>query len=61
MEKAHMDRYLVERAALPTGDWSKESRVWAEENGIVAANQQKYKSNITREEVVEMMYRDRVK
>lgn len=59
--KAHMDRYLAERAAMPPGDWSKDSRAWAEQNGIVATNPPKYKSNITREEVVEMMYRDRVK
>lgn len=43
------------------GDWSKEARDWAEENGIVTGDEggKRYKSHITREEAVIMLYRSK--
>ena len=57
---AWMDRYLAQRAQEPPAAWSAEARAWAEEAGIVrgdGAGQMRYRSFVTREETVEMLYR----
>lgn len=58
--KEYMDQYLMELAAKNPSDWSKDARIWAEENGIIqgdANGNKKYKSNITREEAVAILFR----
>ncbi len=54
-----LDSYLSERAKLPPSEWSQEARRWAENNSIVQGDttgQKRYKSYITREETVTMLY-----
>ena len=54
-----MNKWIAEQAAKEPGEWSKESRAWAEANGIVkgtgAGNS--YGAPATREQVVEFIYR----
>ena len=58
--KEYMDQYLSSLASQQPSDWSKDARIWAEENGIIqgdANGNKKYKSNITREEAVAILFR----
>ena len=58
--KEYMDQYLMEQAVKAPASWSSEERAWAESNGIIQGDDQgrkKYKSNVTREELVTMLYR----
>lgn len=58
--KEYMDQYLMEQAAKAPASWSAEERAWAESNGIIQGDDQgrkKYKSHVTREELVTMLYR----
>ena len=54
-----LEKYFEKVAKEQPGDWSKEARDWAEENGIVTGDKggKRYKSHITREEAVTMLYR----
>ena len=55
-----MDAYLTERAKQEPGSWSADARKWAEKNGIIqgdADGAKRYKSFITREEAVAILYR----
>lgn len=54
-----MSVYLADLAKQDPGDWSADARSWAEENGIVTGDEggKRYKSLITREEAVTMLYR----
>lgn len=54
-----LEKYFEKVAKERPGDWSKEARDWAEENGIVTGDEggKRYKSHITREEAVTMLYR----
>lgn len=54
-----LEKYFEKVAKEQPGDWSKEARDWAEENGIVTGDEggKRYKSHITREEAVTMLYR----
>lgn len=57
---AFMDRYLTDRAKLAPSNWSNEARTWAEGAKIIqgsADGDKKYKSFVTREELVQMLYR----
>ena len=58
--KEYMDQYLSSLASQQPSDWSKDAREWAEENGIIQGDdkgRKKYKSSITREEAVAILYR----
>lgn len=58
--KAYMSQYLTELAAKNPSDWSAGSREWAEKNGIIQGDgngNMRYKSNVTREELVTMLQR----
>ena len=58
--KEYMDQYLSGLAAQEPSAWSADARAWAESNGIIQGDDQgrkKYKSNVTREELVQMLYR----
>lgn len=54
-----LEKYFEKVSKEQPGDWSKEARDWAEENGIVTGDEEgkRYKSHITREEAVTMLYR----
>lgn len=54
-----LEKYFEKVAKEQPGDWSKEARDWAEKNGIVTGDEEgkRYKSHITREEAVTMLYR----
>lgn len=54
-----LEKYFEKVSKEQPGDWSKEARDWAEENGIVTGDEggKRYKSHITREEAVTMLYR----
>lgn len=56
-----LEKYFEKVAKERPGDWSKEARDWAEENGIVTGDEggKRYKSHITREEAVTMLYRSK--
>ena len=52
--------YLAETAAKAPSAWSADARAWAESKGIVQGNdagQKKYRASVTREELVQMLYR----
>ena len=58
--KEYMDQYLSGLAAQEPSTWSADARAWAESNGIIQGDDQgrkKYKSHVTREELVTMLYR----
>jgi hypothetical protein len=58
--KEYMQRYEEERASLEPGEWSREARDWAEEQGIVrgdANGNKRWKSYLTREEYAVTEYR----
>lgn len=58
--KEYQTRYETERAELEPGDWSREARLWAEENGIVqgdTAGVKKYRSACTREQMAVFLFR----
>lgn len=57
---AFMDRYLANRAKLAPSAWSNEARAWAEKANIVQGGSdgdKKYQSFVTREELVQMLFR----
>lgn len=57
--KAFMERYEEEKAAKQPDTWSAAARDWAEKNGYIngdADGQKRYKSNVTREELAQVMY-----
>ena len=56
-----MEVWLAERRKLEPSKWSKDAREWAESNGVIAGDERgnkMYKSFITREEAVAMLYRE---
>ena len=58
--KEYMSQYLMELAAKQPSDWSSGSREWAEKSGIIQGDgngNMRYKSNVTREELVTMLQR----
>lgn len=58
--KMMMNQYLEEKNNEKPGDWSKNSRKWAEANGLIKGDEngnKRYKANITREEFTEVLYR----
>lgn len=61
--KEYLEKYMAEVAAKAPSAWSKEARTWAEENeiiignGVTTGNDMEYKSNVTREELVMMLFR----
>lgn len=59
--KRYMEKYNRELQQLPPSEWSVNSRTWAEMNGIIKGteNGMAYKAPLTREEYVEMEYRQR--
>ena len=55
-----MNTWIVESASKPASDWSADSRVWAENLGLIAGDQngnKMYKKFITREEFIAVLYR----
>ena len=57
-----MDRYLTNRAKLAPSAWSNEARAWAEKANIVQGSsdgEKKYQSFVTREELVQMLFRSK--
>lgn len=57
---AFMDRYLTDRARQAPAPWSAQARDWAEKAGIVQGGsdgERKYKSFVTREELIQMLFR----
>lgn len=57
-----LEKYFEKVAKEQPGDWSADARKWAEENGIVQGDpngDKRYKSHITREEAVTMLYRSK--
>ena len=55
-----MNTWIVESASKPASDWSADSRVWAENLGLIAGDQngnKMYKKFITREEFVAVLHR----
>jgi N-acetylmuramoyl-L-alanine amidase len=56
-----LEKYFEKVSKEQPGDWSKEARDWAEKNGIVTGDEggKRYKSLITREEAVTMLYRSK--
>lgn len=57
--KEYMNQYLDELAAKQPSAWSEDARKWAEENDVIEGTDKgklKYKSNPTREEVVQMLF-----
>lgn len=58
--KEYLDQYLYELATKKPSSWSAEQRAWAESTGIIHGDDKgnmRYKSNVTREELVVMLYR----
>lgn len=56
----YLERYLDEVADEKPGSWSKASRAWAEQKGLIRGDEtgnKRYKSDLTREEFVEVLYR----
>ena len=57
-----LEKYFEKVAKQDPSDWSADARKWAEENGIVQGDpngDKRYKSHITREEAVTMLYRSK--
>ena len=55
-----MDQWLEERAKKAPAVWSAQDRSWAESNGIIqgdAKGRKRYKSFVTREELVATLHR----
>lgn len=55
-----MNNYLLELAQKDASDWSVEARNWAENNGLVKGDGQgrkMYKKFMTREEMIQVLYR----
>lgn len=55
-----MSRYLWDQKTAAPSDWSEAARAWAESNGIIKGTGEgnlEYKRPVTREEMVEMLYR----
>lgn len=60
----YMERYEKERAQLPPSDWSAVGRRWAESEGIIKGDSDgnfAYRAPLSREEYVEMEYRQEQK
>lgn len=59
--KLFMERYNKEVRLQPPSEWSVDSRTWAELNGIIKGTEDgmAYKAPLTREEYVELEYRQR--
>ena len=58
--REYMDQYMTELAVKEPYDWSKDARAWAEGNGLIQGSghgRKKYKSPVTREELVQILYR----
>lgn len=57
--KEYMGRYEDEKAKADPGKWSEDAREWAEDNNIIQGdeNGMRYKSNVTREELVTVLKR----
>lgn len=58
--KVFMDQYMDDVSKQDPASWSKNSRNWAENAGLVKGDekgQKRYKSNITREEFIEVLHR----
>lgn len=57
--KEYMGRYEDEKAKADPGKWSEDAREWAEYNKIIQGdeNGMRYKSNVTREELVTVLKR----
>lgn len=58
--REYMDQYMTELAVKEPSDWSKDARAWAEGNGLIQGSghgRKKYKSPVTREELVQILYR----
>lgn len=55
----YMEKYEAEKAQAAPGAWSQEARDWAEKNGILQGDDggMRYKSNVTREELVTVLQR----
>lgn len=54
-----IQKYEAQKAKQEPDEWSKVARAWAESNGIIVGtgNGMAYKSNITREQTVQLLYR----
>jgi poly(3-hydroxyalkanoate) synthetase len=55
-----MDAWIAEQAQKEPGSWSAEAREWAENAGLIAGDtngKKMYKKNLTREELVTVLYR----
>ena len=55
-----MDAWIAEQAKKDASDWSAEARAWAEEAGLISGDtegKKMYKKNLTREELVMVLYR----
>lgn len=55
-----MDNWIAEQANKEASAWSAEARAWAEETGLIAGDtngKKMYKKNLTREELVTVLYR----
>lgn len=55
-----MNTYLLDLAKKTPSDWSQEARAYAEQNGLIkgdAAGNKMYKKFVTREEMIEVLYR----
>lgn len=58
--KSFLERYLTEQSQQAPSAWSADARKWAEDAGLIAGNdkgQKKYKSAVTREELVQILFR----
>lgn len=58
--KAYLNRYFTEIAEQQPSAWSQDAREWAEANWIIQGDDQgrkKYRAAVTREELVQMLYR----
>ena len=55
-----MTNYLTELAAKDPNTWSADARAWAENNGYIKGDEKgrkMYKKFITREEMIQVLYR----
>lgn len=55
-----MDNWLAARGQMPPQSWSKDSRNWAERNGLIKGDKdgnEMYEKFMTREELIEVLYR----
>lgn len=57
--KEFMDQYLAGLSMQSPHDWSADARTWAEQAGIIQGDgtSMRYRSSVTREELVTMLYR----